>query len=68
MNDLLRKKATLIIEDEDGFAEVTIRVNATIRWTGVRWALADPDVGRRYADNVHAGLLTMLGTKLGTEP
>ena len=65
MTEIIAKKATLIIEDENGIFEVNVSVNATIDWTGERWALDDPDVGTRYADNVHAGLLAMLGTKLG---
>ena len=68
MSEIKHKKVTLIIEDEDGLFEVNVSVNATIQWAGDRWVLNDPDVGTVHAENLHAGLLTMLGTKLGTEP
>ena len=68
MSEIKHKKVTLIIEDEDGLFEVNVSVHAAIQWAGDRWVLDDPDVGTRYADNLHAGLLAMLGTKLGTEP
>ena len=67
VSEIKRNKATLIIEDENGIFEVNVRVNAAVQWTGDRWALTDPEIGTLYADNLHAGLLAMLGTKLGIE-
>ena len=63
----MMKKATLVIEDENGLFDVLISVNATIEWAGVEWALDDPDVGTVYNENLHAGLLVLLGRKLGIE-
>ena len=61
----MTKKATLIIEDQKGLREVFVSVNATVEWAGAEWALDDPDVGTVYSENLYAGLLVMLGRKLG---